>query len=149
MNAPTRWTEPDGEGQTWGGETDGSIPPEEIIMNELERSILDTVDRQSDEILQFLSDFVQIPSLTGEEGQAQDFMKNALSGLGCELDIWEPDLEELKRHPECQQVTASYRDRPVVVGTFKGTGGGRSLILNGHVDVVPLEPIESWHHGGP
>ncbi|MCC7272598.1 MAG: M20/M25/M40 family metallo-hydrolase, partial [Alphaproteobacteria bacterium] len=38
----------------------------------------------------------------------------------------------------------NYRDRPNVVGLFRGTGGGRSLILNGHVDTVTIEPTGEW-----
>jgi acetylornithine deacetylase len=35
------------------------------------------------------------------------------------------------------------------VGTLAGAGGGRSLILNGHVDVVPPGPVEEWTGGDP
>ena len=38
----------------------------------------------------------------------------------------------------------NYDNRPNVVGTFRGTGGGRSLILNGHIDTVTVEPEEAW-----
>ena len=40
----------------------------------------------------------------------------------------------------------NYKDRPNVVGTWKGTGGGRSLILNGHVDAVTVGNPDSWDH---
>jgi len=34
-----------------------------------------------------------------------------------------------------------FKDRPNLVGVSKGTGNGRSLILNGHIDVIPVEPL--------
>ncbi len=40
----------------------------------------------------------------------------------------------------------NYKDRPNVVGTLKGTGGGRSLILNGHIDSVTGGDINRWEH---
>ena len=40
----------------------------------------------------------------------------------------------------------SYKDRPNLVGVLKGTGGGRSLILNGHIDTVPVGDLSKWHH---
>lgn len=40
----------------------------------------------------------------------------------------------------------NYKGRPNVVGTWKGTGGGRSLILNGHIDSVTLGDIDRWEH---
>lgn len=33
-----------------------------------------------------------------------------------------------------------------VVGYLTGSGGGHSLLLNGHVDVVPAEPLDHWTH---
>ena len=38
----------------------------------------------------------------------------------------------------------NYRERPNVTGVFRGTGGGRSLILNGHIDTVTIEPASAW-----
>ncbi len=40
----------------------------------------------------------------------------------------------------------SYKDRPNVVAKLPGTGGGKSLLLNGHIDVVTIEPKEKWKH---
>lgn len=40
----------------------------------------------------------------------------------------------------------NYKNRPNVVGTLKGTGGGRSLILNGHVDTVTVGDLSKWDH---
>ncbi len=39
-----------------------------------------------------------------------------------------------------------YRGRPNVVGICKGTGGGRSLILNGHVDSVTVGDPANWEY---
>ena len=40
----------------------------------------------------------------------------------------------------------NYKGRPNVVGTWKGVGGGRSLILNGHADSVAVGDLKSWEH---
>ena len=40
-----------------------------------------------------------------------------------------------------------FSGRPNVVGVWKGSGGGRSLLLNGHVDTVPHEPLSEWVNG--
>jgi acetylornithine deacetylase len=36
--------------------------------------------------------------------------------------------------------------REDVVGTLRGSGGGRSIVLNGHVDVVPTGDLSLWPH---
>lgn len=40
----------------------------------------------------------------------------------------------------------SYKDRPNLIGKLKGKGGGKSLILNGHIDTVPVGDLSKWHH---
>ena len=54
-----------------------------------------------------------------------------LRSLGCTTDRWEV-----------------YPGRPDVVGTLRGDGGerARSLILNGHIDVVPAGDPAAWTH---
>jgi acetylornithine deacetylase len=118
-------------------------------MMNLERKVIEAIDQQQDEILHYASKLIQIPSLTGEEGLAQQFIRDTLTDLGCEVDVWEPDLDELRQHAEFQQVPDNYTGRPNVVGILRGTGAGKSMILNGHIDVVPVEPMEKWDHGGP
>ncbi len=69
---------------------------------------------------------------------------------------WEPELDLPLTFPdkcEYEQLVNSgyigklnYKGRPDVVGILKGTGGGRSLILNGHIDTVTVEPREQWIH---
>ncbi|MDP9399996.1 MAG: hypothetical protein M3P39_03405 [Actinomycetota bacterium] len=38
----------------------------------------------------------------------------------------------------------TFSGRPQLVARFRGTGEGRTLLLNGHVDVVDVEPREAW-----
>lgn len=69
---------------------------------------------------------------------------------------WQPELDLALRFPDhCtwEQLQnsgladrLSYRGRPNVVGTLPGTGGGRSLLLNGHVDVVTTGDEAKWSH---
>ncbi|MBM3522672.1 MAG: M20/M25/M40 family metallo-hydrolase [Alphaproteobacteria bacterium] len=65
---------------------------------------------------------------------------------------WQHDLilpyEELPTHEALRasglETVLNYKDRPNVVGVIKGSGRGRSLILNGHIDTVTIEPTGSW-----
>jgi acetylornithine deacetylase len=50
--------------------------------------------------------------------------------------------ESLMRSPH--DSVKSYRGRPNVVGLLRGSGGGRSLILNGHADTINLGDEKSW-----
>lgn len=98
-------------------------------------------------IIEFLQELLRIPSVTGEEGPIQEFIAQELKKMQLEVDVFEPSLEELRTHPGFVEVTRDYQGRPNVVGILKGAGGGKSLLLNGHVDVIPAGDPESWEHG--
>jgi acetylornithine deacetylase len=87
---------------------------------------------------------VAIPSVTGDEAAIQAFVAEYMQGIGLEVDMWETDWEELKKHPGYRPVDRGYEGRPNIVATAKGTGGGRSLLLNGHTDVIPVGNGEGW-----
>jgi acetylornithine deacetylase len=106
--------------------------------------ILNTVDAGRDRAIKFLQDIVAIPSVTGDEGRVQTYLFDYLKKLGLEIDQWESDWEALKKHPGYIPVDRGYEGRPNIVATWKGTGGGRSLLLNGHTDVIPVGNGEGW-----
>jgi len=108
------------------------------------------LDSRGDEIVDFLRRLVGIPSVVGLEGEAQKFMYHTFRDMGLEVDMWEPDINELKKHPAFFETTSfrkyGYKDRPNVIGKLRGVGGGRSLFLCGHIDVVSPEPVGAWSY---
>lgn len=108
------------------------------------KKILDKVDASKDHAIKFLQDMVAIPSVTGDEAAIQKHMHGYLTNIGLEVDMWETDWEQLKKHPGYRPVDRGYENRPNIVATLKGTGGGRSLLLNGHTDVIPVGNGEGW-----
>jgi acetylornithine deacetylase len=113
----------------------------------VDRRVVAWVEDNREEVVSFLQTLVGIPSVTGREGRIQDFIATELQGMGLSVDKWEPDWEALKTHPAYVEVDQGYEDRPNVVATLKGSGGGRSLLFNGHVDVIPAGPPEGWVFG--
>jgi acetylornithine deacetylase len=107
----------------------------------LEERVLAAVDDARDELLQAISEAVKIPSVNprypgqvyedviGGEGEVSRFVAEIYAELGAEVDLFalEPGREN-------------------AVGVIGGSGGGRSLIYNGHVDVVPPGNPENWRH---
>ncbi len=72
------------------------------------------------------------------------FLAEYLTKTGLKVDIRELNWEELKKHPGYIPVDRGYEGRPNIVATWKGSGGGRSLLLNGHTDVIPVGNGEGW-----
>jgi acetylornithine deacetylase len=112
-------------------------------LSDLERRVVQAVD--ADGIVSAVRELVSIPSWNGNETPAQTLMAQWMEAAGLEIDLWEIDKEELARHPAYHTEIA--RERPLgLVGTLRGTGEGSSLILNGHVDVVPPGDPALWSH---
>ncbi|MDA0998981.1 MAG: ArgE/DapE family deacylase [bacterium] len=119
-------------------------------MSEEKRAkVLAEIDARRDQIVAFLQDIVRISSVTGEEGEIQNFIADYLRKMNGvdKVDVWESDWEALKKHPEYVAVNRGYDGRPNVVGVIKGAGGGKSLLMNGHTDTVPHGPPDAWSHG--
>lgn len=89
---------------------------------------------------------VQENSIRGKESSAQAIMIEKCRQLGLKLDIWEIDRHEVEQHPAFICDRKDFSGNPNVVAVLKGKGGGRSLILNGHIDVVPIGDEQSWKH---
>jgi acetylornithine deacetylase len=102
------------------------------------QKVLEKVDATRDKSIAFLQQMIAIPSVTGDEARIQKFLADYMAKLGLAVDLWETDWEALKKHPGYIPVDRGYEGRPNIVATCKGTGGGRSLLLNGHTDVIPV-----------
>jgi acetylornithine deacetylase len=102
------------------------------------QKVLEKVDATRDKSIAFLQQMIAIPSVTGDEAKIQKFLADYMAKLGLAVDTWETDWEALKKHPAYIPVDRGYAGRPNIVATCKGTGGGRSLLLNGHTDVIPV-----------
>lgn len=78
-----------------------------------------------------------------DEAELQALLAARLSALGAEVDQFEPDPVTLCRHP-MMPPWHHWEGRPMTVATIRGEGTGRSLIINGHVDVVAPGAPEAW-----
>jgi len=132
----------------------------------LRRAIIQAVADGFDRQVHFLAEFTRIPSLRGHEDAALDVMAGALRARGWSVDDWTASMDSLRHEPgfcDCAGDVPSIRS---VVGTLAGgtgkstgtgtgtgkstdtstgTAKGRSLILQGHLDVVPEGPHAMWH----
>jgi acetylornithine deacetylase len=112
---------------------------------DLTRRILAAVDAAFAAQVEFTAELVRHPSVRGAEQTAQDFMARALRERGYAVDRWRIDVDELRHLPGFAPVHADYANAYNVVGAHRPRSAqGRSLILNGHIDVVPVGPLDMW-----
>jgi acetylornithine deacetylase len=116
-----------------------------MLDSKLADDILQSVDEGFDEQIAFTQDLVRHPSQRGQEHTAQDFMFEAMKRRGLAMDRWSIDVNSIKDHPGFSPVAVNYDNAINVVGAHRPREAtGKSLILNGHIDVVPTGPLDMW-----
>ena len=111
----------------------------------LEDDILAASSEGHEELLSLTQTLVHFPSLLGDEGPAQDFMEGLFRGMGLQVDRFEVNDEGLSKLPGYSPAAGHWYNHDNVVATHKPRNpAGRSLILNGHMDVVPVGAEELW-----
>ncbi len=84
-----------------------------------------------------LSELIGFESTVGNEGPVMRYMHERMAQVADEVEFVEV-TEAIKDDPDYSYpVVTIYGDRPNVRAVRRGTGGGRTLILNTHLDVVP------------
>jgi len=112
-------------------------------LTDLEVRVVHSLDVEG--MVEAIMELVAVPSWDGNETPAQELMARWMGEAGLEVDLWEIDQEALARHPAYSAEIPRARALGLV-GTLRGEGGGPSLILNGHVDVVPPGDPALWTH---
>lgn len=106
--------------------------------------IREQLEKDREQATSLLQEWVQSPSVQGEESSIQESIASRLAQMGLAVDLWVMEGDELLAHPYFVSPRDVFDASPNVVGVWKGQGGGRSMILNGHVDVVPAGDRAQW-----
>ena len=102
------------------------------------------IDAEIEWMHDLLVRLVECPTVLGDEEPGQAIMAQAFADCGLEPVDVPLDAEALRADPGHSPFSWSVAGKRNVVATWKGTGRGRSLILNGHVDVVPPAAEALW-----
>lgn len=99
---------------------------------------------RKDDIVQMLLDVVGISSVSGNEGAVQARTAELMRHAGLVVEEFHSSREEVVDYVTHVGEQPTYENRPSLVGTRAGVGGGKSLLFNGHVDTVPVEDRSKW-----
>jgi acetylornithine deacetylase len=118
-------------------------------LDALEERVLTAVAEGSDELVALARDLVALDTTARETGdpprdeeRLQRLLEARLRAAGAETDLWEPEPTGCGERHLPDRLT--FEGRPQLTAGFAGRGGGRSLLLNGHIDAVSAEPKELW-----
>jgi acetylornithine deacetylase len=120
-------------------------------VTESEGRIMDEIAGRREELVALASDLIGFNTTAREhnddpprdEAALQKYLAARLRAAGAETDVWEPAPDDVAGSP-LTPPGLRFDGRPQMVARFPGTGGGRSLLFNGHIDVVKPDPIEQW-----
>ena len=108
-----------------------TMPGAAAVSQDLRQRVLGRID--DDEVLRLAQDLIRIPSFTTEETPCAEWLASYLGDQGLEVE-----LQEIEP------------GRKQAIARLRGTGGGRSIMLNGHIDIDPLasgwtrDPFTPW-----
>jgi acetylornithine deacetylase len=101
------------------------------------------IDERQGELVDLIQQLVRCRSVLGNEAGAQQIVADYIRSSGVKPDLWDLDDSLLER-PGAGNSGVPFAGRPNVAAVYPGSGSGKSLILNGHIDVVSPEPIDNW-----
>ena len=114
--------------------------------DEARSQLLAAVALESDAMVALLRDLVRIPSIGGSEDEVaiQHMLARHFEAEGLATQVWPLPLDTLRVEAEFPGVEVERHEAWGLVGRLAGRGGGRSLMLNAHVDVVPPGDLAAW-----
>jgi acetylornithine deacetylase len=118
---------------------------------ELERRVTAEIARRRSELVDLLAVLVGFDTRAPdahlgprEEAALQAYLADRLGAAGMGVELWEPDVTTLPANRYPIPDGYHFHGRPQLLARRAGAGGGRSLLFNGHIDVVSAEPRELW-----
>jgi acetylornithine deacetylase len=119
-----------------------------------DQALVDSIAARADELVALACDLIRFDTTSRsapgdparDDAALQDHLARRLRAAGAEVEVWEPAPEDVAGHPLCPRGGIGFEGRPQLAARFRGAGGGRSLLLNGHIDVVPARRADGWEH---
>lgn len=122
-----------------------SLVPE----GKLEERVLEAAHEARDEIVGLAGELIRRDTTArdvGDEARDEDELQRLLAArlvaLGVGVDLWEPP--ETGSGNRFIPDHLDFRGRPQMLARLPGGGGGPTLLLNGHIDAVDVEPRAQW-----
>ncbi len=115
-------------------------------MTQAEQAVLDAVERRREDLAGLAAQLIAFDTTAGaggEEAALQTLLADRLSTAGAAVDVWVPDASVVAGSRQVPD-GFDFGGRPQLAARFAAGGGGRSLLFNGHIDVVPAGDRDAW-----
>ena len=119
-------------------------------LTDAEQRVCEAVAAGRDDLVRLASDLIGFDTTARavgdparDEALMQEYLAGRLVGCGASVDLWEPDASAMAGKPLVPP-GLDFAGRPQLIASVAGRGGGRSLVFNGHIDVVSAAPVSEW-----
>lgn len=119
-------------------------------LSQLEQLVTEDIASRRDELVELASALIGLDTTARrvgdpprDEAALQELLAERLRAAGADTELWEPTGAELAARPLVPD-GLEFEGRPQLSARFAGEGMGKSLLFNGHIDVVSSEPRDRW-----
>ena len=118
-------------------------------MNANEQRVCDAIAAGRAELVQLATDLISFDTTARspddpprDEAALQGYLAERLRRAGAAVELFEPTQADVAG----RQIPFDlpFEGRPQLIARFAAGGAGRSLLLNGHIDAVSVEPRARW-----
>jgi acetylornithine deacetylase len=121
-----------------------------MALSDAERAVCTAIEQEQARLVALATDLIgfdttarELEDPPREERAMQEYLAARLAATGAEIDLFEPDPAALAGRPLIPP-GLDFAGRPQLISRREGRGGGRSLLLHGHIDAVSAEPHDAW-----
>jgi acetylornithine deacetylase len=115
-----------------------------MTLTERETALLASADAVFPEALSFIEDMVQTYAVLGHEQAVLHCVENRMTGLGLPVTRVGMHKALLSQHDLYTPVAWDHDNKYNLVSQLNPGAAGKTLVFNGHLDVVPAEPFDMW-----
>lgn len=120
------------------------MPLDQTLITKIQNAVHENFPDQ----LKYTQKLIQFGGQRGEEKAVQEHVFDVYTSRGYSPVKFDMDESVLSQHVGAGKFSPEHSKAPIVVGTHNPKSGnkGKTLILNAHIDVVPLGPRDLWTH---
>jgi len=119
-------------------------------LTKLEERVVRRIREGEDELVSLVSELVACDTTARDPGdpprdevRLQQLLAARLRALGAQVELFEPEPILAGQSPTIP-FALDFAGRPQLIAALPGAGGGRSLVLNGHIDAVTPGDVTRW-----
>ena len=113
-------------------------------LSQTDQAILASCDRLFAEVLDFTEEMIKQYAVLNQEQAILDLVERHMAELGLATTRVAIEQHRLADHPLFAPVDWDFSDKYNLVASLNPGAAGKTLVLNGHLDVVPANPVDMW-----